>query len=231
MPRIARSTLGQIRDFGFVAIFVAVTASLSNPAAGQNQAPTLDRPPARSVGDTFTYKWDGRNVLRTYIGQKNGLNCYMDKASDGQQSEEFFTSDDNTVSRVGTWKPAEYTPSSGLLSFPLYLGKQWVTSYTRPDAALRMYAREATPGQFTTGYSIIARVVSYEKVTVPAGTFDAFKILATRTYWGPPITAEIIEYYAPKVGMIKFDDTSSVVGNKHDDHAELVSFSLAKPGA
>jgi hypothetical protein len=45
MLRIARSPLGQIRDLGFIAIFVAVTASLSNLAAGQSQAPTLDRLP------------------------------------------------------------------------------------------------------------------------------------------------------------------------------------------
>jgi hypothetical protein len=39
MLRIARSSLRQIRDFGLAAIFVAVTSGLSNPAAGQNQAP------------------------------------------------------------------------------------------------------------------------------------------------------------------------------------------------
>jgi hypothetical protein len=39
MLRIARSSLEQIRDFGLVAIFVAVTPGLSNPAAAQNQAP------------------------------------------------------------------------------------------------------------------------------------------------------------------------------------------------
>jgi hypothetical protein len=103
--------------------------------------------------------------------------------------------------------------------------------YTRPDAALRMYQREVTPGRFTTWYSVTARVVSYEQVTVPAGTFDAFKILATRTYWGAPITDDIIEYYSPKAGMIKLDDSSSVVGDKHDYRAELVGFSFGKPGA
>jgi hypothetical protein len=51
MLRIARAPLRQIRDFGVVAIFVGVTLSLGNPAAGQGQAPTLDRPPTPTVGE------------------------------------------------------------------------------------------------------------------------------------------------------------------------------------
>jgi hypothetical protein len=240
MPRTARPPLGQIRDFGFAAIFVAATSSLSNPAVGQSQAPTLDRPPDPTVGETFTLKWDGQTVVRTYIGQKNGLNCYSDKAADGRQSEECFTSDDNLVSRVGTWKPGEFTPYFGRLSFPLFVGKQWVSSYTLSNAALHSYMHEATQGRFiligdppgVDERSIIARVVSYEKVTVPAGTFDAFKILATQNRWGGRHGDDIIEYYSPQLGMIKDDEVGIYGGSEQfETHFELISFSLAKPGA
>jgi hypothetical protein len=230
MLRIARSSFGQIRDFGFVAIFV-VTASLNNSAAGQNQAPTLDWPSARTVGDTFTFDWHYQNVVRTYIGQKNGLNCYSDKAADGRQSEECFTWDDNLVRRVGTWEPMELTPSSGQLSFPLFVGKQWASSYTRLDAVQRWWSRQTDIGRTHPRYSVIARVVSYEKVTVPAGTFDAFKILATGTRWGDIGTKDIIEYYSPNVGMIKFDEFGIRWGYKSEEHVKLISFSLAKPGS
>jgi hypothetical protein len=70
---------GKIRDFGLVAILFVATSNLSHPAAGQGQAPTLDRSPTRSVGDSFTFKWVDQNVVHTYIGQKDGLNCFWIK--------------------------------------------------------------------------------------------------------------------------------------------------------
>jgi hypothetical protein len=179
MPRIARSSLGRIRDFGLVAIFLAATASLSNQAVGQNQPPTLDRPPARTVGDTFTYNWGGQNVVANYLGQKDGLNCYSEKAADGRQSEECRTPDDNLVRRVGTWEPLVVTPSFGRLSFPLFVGKQWDAWYTMPNSTYLNSAGHRFPGRV-----IHAKIVSYEKVSVPAGTFDAFKIIAEERVMG-----------------------------------------------
>jgi hypothetical protein len=205
MLRTARASLMKIRDFGLVAIFLAVTSGLNNPAAGQNQGPTLDRPPTRTVGDTWTYKWDDQIVVVTYIGQKDGLNCYSDKAADGRQSEECFTWDDNLIRRVGTWEPFECTPSCGRLSFPLFVGKHWETSNTGSSGMQPRHRQQ--PGVV----SISSRVVSYEKVTIPAGTFDAFKIEA----WLHPANesgrygGDIIEYYAPQLGMIKNDENYS----------------------
>jgi hypothetical protein len=209
MLRSGRSSLGQIRDLGLVGIVLVATSSLSHPAAGQGQGPTLDRPPTQSVGDTFTFTWSGRNVVRTYIGQKDSLDCYTEKAANGQQSEACFTSSDcNLVRRVGTLDPVEFTPHNGRHSFPLFVGKQWEVSYTLADVDAR---------------TIIAKVVSYEKVTVPAGTFDAFKIEA-RTSAGMHQSRgrEIVEYYSPKLGLIKVDSDQPMV---------LISYSLAKPRA
>jgi len=217
--RIARSSSGHIRDFGFVAIFFAATACLCHPAAGQGQAPTLDRSPTRSVGDTFTFKWPGQNVVRTYIGQKDGLNCFLDRASSGQQSESCFTSEDNLVRRVGTWEPRVTTPHDGRLSFPLSVGKQWQVSYEVAGADPRYRMRRIT-----------AAVVSYEKVTVPAGTFDAFKILARDVAWGAQHGFRITEYYSPTLGRIKYDQISED-GDLRNILMELISYNPAKPGA
>jgi hypothetical protein len=239
MPRTSRSSFEQIRDLGFVAIFVAATSSLGNPAAGQNQAPTLDRPPAPTVGDTRTYKWDGQIVVSTYIGQKDGLNCYFEKAADGRQSEECRTWDDNLVRRVGTWEPLEVNPSSGRLSFPLFVGKQWDASYTMPNSTYLDANGHRFPGRV-----IHAQIVSYEKVTVPAGTFDAFKIIAYEITmagrgwgWYSHGGSDIIEYYAPKLGMIKDDEryrwgaVSHSIGDGYYPVIELVSVNPAKPGS
>ena len=180
------------------------------------------------MGDTFTFTWNGQNVVHTYIGQKDGLNCYSEKASSGQSSEACFTSDDNLVRRVGTWYPVENTPHAEQRSFPLFVGKQWETSYTFAGASASYPMR-----------TITARVVSYEKVTVPAGIFDAFKILARIHVWGvqsrEEIGGEIIQYYSPKLGMIKYDRMESwgsyAGGTGLSQRIELISYNLARPGA
>jgi hypothetical protein len=210
---------GKIRDFGLVAILFVATSNLSHPAAGQGQAPTLDRSPTRSVGDSFTFKWVDQNVVHTYIGQKDGLNCFLDKASNGQQSESCFTSEDNLVRRVGTWEPRVTTPHDGRLSFPLFVGKQWEVSYEVAGADPRYRMRRIT-----------ARVVSYEKVIVPAGTFDAFKILARDVAYGAHHGFQITEYYSPMLGRIKYDQISED-GDLRNIPSELISYSPAKPGA
>jgi hypothetical protein len=211
--------VGKIRDFGLVAILFVATSTLSHPAAGQRQAPTLDRSPTRSVGDTFTFKWGGQNVVHTYIGQKDGLNCFLDRVSSGQQSESCFTSEDNLVRRVGTWEPRVTTPHDGRLSFPLFVGKQWEVSYEVAGADPRYRMRKIT-----------ARVVAYEKVTVPAGTFDAFTILARDVAWGEKHGFQITEYYSPTLGRIKYDQISED-GDLRNIPSELISYSPAKPGA
>jgi hypothetical protein len=94
-----------------------------------------------------------------------------------------------------------------------------------------MLSRQSDIGRTNPRHSIAARVVSYEKVTVPAGTFDAFKILATLIRWGDTGTQDIIEYYSPNVGMIKFDEFGIRWGYKSEGHVELVSLSRAKPGS
>jgi hypothetical protein len=225
MRHATRYWFRQIRGVGSLTIFAGVTLSLIYAAVGQSQAPTLERPPTRSVGDTFTYhdtdnKYGVVTVVLTYIGQKDGLNCYSEKATNAQQSETCFASDGNLVRRSGTWKPAGFTPNYGLLSFPLFVGKQWHVSYelTAPAGVHQDYRM----------HTIAAKVVSYEKVTVPAGTFDTFKIQARDAGWGEHGGQNITAYYSPELGMIKNDEESS--GDQFD-HLELIGYGHAKPGA
>ena len=91
------------------------------------------------------------------------------------------------------------------LSFPLHLGKQW--SYT-DNYVLK---RQGVEGRI----SVNAKVVGYEKVRVPAGEFDAFKLErkgnwqltsgetgeSTETYWYAPAARTVVksEYRAPHV--------------------------------
>ncbi|KAB2845447.1 MAG: hypothetical protein F9K47_00145, partial [Burkholderiales bacterium] len=79
------------------------------------------------------------------------------------------------------------------LAFPLSVGKTW--EYT--------YRRKRNDDQGTTLYRVKAKVVSFEKVETPAGTFDAFKVVHQKDYetargsenWTS--SAEEIYWYAP----------------------------------
>jgi hypothetical protein len=68
-------------------------------------------------------------------------------------------------------------------TFPIEVGQQWTTRH-------RMTMH--TAGGRTVEYDLSCRVEAFEKVTVPAGTFDAFRIGCrtsidnTETFWSSP---------------------------------------------
>lgn len=74
-----------------------------------------------------------------------------------------------------------WSPPLGF-EYPLTVGKTWTTSYR-----LTLHARGNT-----IPYDLSCKVESYEKVTVKAGSFDAFKVVCTtnigneETYWTNP---------------------------------------------
>lgn len=67
--------------------------------------------------------------------------------------------------------------------YPLHVGRQWTTRHR-----MTMHARGKT-----VDYDFSCKVEDYEKVTVRAGTFDAFRIHCTSTignedlYWSSPV--------------------------------------------
>lgn len=91
-----------------------------------------------------------------------------------------------------------------LLSFPLSIGKRW-----QYDSHWE-FKPKGSKGE----YSVRVEVVSFEKVTVPAGVFEAFKLMArealsgrspigthysgevTRTYWYAPAARAVVRSIA-----------------------------------
>lgn len=117
------------------------------------------------------------------------------------------------------WNPvdvvsARYDPNLGRFSFPLQVGKKW------DGAADKMLFSNGKHGKF----SLKGEVVSLEKVTVPAGTFDAYKVVLTvdaiatdedanightvETYWYAPSVKRDIksEYVFSKDGRVRSKD-------------------------
>jgi hypothetical protein len=97
--------------------------------------------------------------------------------------------------------PREKSSNPRLLAFPLEIGKRWqyVTDW--------LFKPKGSQGKA----AIDITVVSYEKVTVPAGEFEAFKLTSTetlsgtspigsqyagemtRTYWYAPVARAIVK--------------------------------------
>jgi hypothetical protein len=213
-----------LRHFSPLAIFVVVIFSLIGPARAQGQAPPLDRPRVSLVGDTWTYKWAGETIVFTYLGRDGDLNCYSARASN-RESTECRTSEDNPVRRIGGWRQGTFTPYLPLLSFPLFVGKQWEVSYSRGSDQI-VSAAGRGHHEMSANRILRARVVSYEKVTVPAGTFDAFKIEGSGGRWGEAVgLPSFVYYYSPEVGLVKYDEVVNILGGIH---YELVNYTRAK---
>ncbi len=91
-------------------------------------------------------------------------------------------------------EPSDFSPHDGKFSFPLWEGKQWNSDYDYVGAHV---------GSVKTS----TKVVSWERVTVPAGTFHTLKVVKTgqwrsvttaggirEVYWYSPDAKRIVKY-------------------------------------
>jgi len=126
------------------------------------------------------------------------------------------------------WNPidvvsARYAPYLKDFSFPLEIGKKWEGN------ADKMLFSNGKHGKF----SLKGEVVAFEKVTVPAGTFDAYKINvvldASSTDEDANIGNTVETYwYAPSVKRyVKLENTFKRDGRvRSKDIYELLEYSL-----
>ncbi|MFQ5897949.1 MAG: hypothetical protein ACE5JN_06855 [Candidatus Methylomirabilia bacterium] len=153
-------------------------------------------PPAFELGYRLTFtnprlgEWD-----YVYRGQREGL-LVFENVYKGETFDWLYAPDLAEVRSVG--RPAghdgrpeiENTPHNGMLKFPLLVGKRWQHSYTR------------AVGKDVTQRSLHAKVTAYERVTVPAGTFAAFRIETTNRRLDRALPAYETYWYAPEVKFI-----------------------------
>jgi len=126
------------------------------------------------------------------------------------------------------WNPvdvvsARYEPNLKRVVFPLQAGKAW------DGTADKMLFSNGKHGKFF----LKGKVVALEKVTVPAGTFDAYKIELTLDASGTDEDANIgntieTHWYAPSVRRdVKTENTFSRDGRvRSKDIQELLEYSL-----
>lgn len=167
---------------------VASGSTTGSGIAGELRAGTMSlskqvvEPPADAVKADIGFpsvgtKWVTKTVSHTGIawtithtvldeGTYKGTPVY--RVSDGVNILMFDKATRNWIAavRAGTERAAA-SPYHPLYSFPLWVGKSWVTNYNYYDGD-----RERT--FFHVPWR--AKVTAYEDVTVPAGTFKAFKL-------------------------------------------------------
>jgi len=212
-----------IRHRVFTALLIGGTAALMSEqlAFGEDGGQRLDRAPSHAVGDSYTYNWDHELVTFTYLGRQGDRECYSVRTpTQGREATQCRSLDDNPMQLVGNWQPHNIVPHQGSYSFPLYIGKSWDVSY--PGVPMATGTGD-TLHHISTNYRLQAEVIGYESVTVPAGTFAAFKIKGTDQAWGDYKPNIVTYYYSPQLGLVKYDGSKMASA-----HIELVSYKSAR---
>jgi hypothetical protein len=158
--------------FCFLALFACAT-----PAA---EPPTEPPPGAIKAGVGFAAvgtKWVGRivpqsgpTVTLTYTVIDDGVHegKPVHRIVGGTDTYLYDMATGNTIATLRQGKEVSSTmPHDGTFSWPLYVGKTWTATYTFNDRLQGM-----TVGPVNVEY----RATTYEDVTVPAGSWKAFRI-------------------------------------------------------
>lgn len=170
-------------------------ASAQQPQGGQQPPPpTAGRAveaPTFSVGDFWKYRrpHKGSEFSRTVTAIKSDLVTMVT----GSGQELVFTKEGNEVlgHDLGGL-PQRFDPFVPRLQFPLQEGKSWTRSYTGRDE------RAPRPKNGT----LWAKVSGWERISLPAGTFDSLRIeirISSERVKGPATAHDEVCWYAPEV--------------------------------
>ena len=144
-------------------------------------------------------RWMARFISATGVTTTNLYRVVDDETHDGKPvhrinwgtSAELY--DKGTANYIATLRNAKavvsYTPHAGTFDWPLYVGKSWSARYVYRDLI-----RQTT----IDSVQYDCHVETYEKVVVPAGTWDAFRI-TSKNVDGTSLSTI---WYAPDLKLI-----------------------------
>ena len=208
------------RDLTYKALLGLLFAAFPLLAATQELARVVK--PEIRVGDSWTYRSTNvfapgthEHEIRVSYADAKAILAVSTRKSDGKEFDSSWTPEWNAVT---SYTGFVYRPHSGLLRFPLRIGDTYEVKFEflRP--------RENTILNTNTG---TAKVVGWDMVSVPAGTFRAIKVVIETvtsqvdgSRAGQP---QFTFWYAPEVRRwVKLQ----VVGPKFPISEELLAYKL-----
>ncbi len=185
-----------------IAVFVIITFAYAGKK--EKEVPKIEPPTTKkgkifSVGSEWTYRYGESSTLTVKIEEEKKVNSqnvfvYSATSSEGGNPMKLLEKhDEKGLFIVGAeTKDASVTFTPPIVSFkyPLKVGEEWKTTYTRSDQAQIKFVSEA-------------KVMDYKKIKVPAGTFECYRI-DHKTYMenAPENVAFSTDWYSPKVGIV-----------------------------
>ena len=133
--------------------------------------------PAPAVGDSWTYQytdvWKGAkgNINRMEVASidEAGVHIAIKRAASGALiNTQLFSTDMNPIERGGM----HFAPSFARYAFPLAPGKEWSSEVVGDNSKAGKQWQ----------YQIKGKVLEWEKVRVPAGEFEALKVVIDAQY-------------------------------------------------
>ena len=135
------------------------------------------RAPTWKVGDEWTYRWESPRGSGTFVRRvsseeiMDGIECYV--ITSGRNRLYFRKADLAWVMQLAGWRIVyQYTPPRQEVVWPLHVGRTWE----------QLYVQDQPERRLTENFLRLSRVEASERVAVPAGTFDAFKIVVRSKY-------------------------------------------------
>lgn len=207
---LKRFPSGAFEDLARARIAMLMPSQSPNETAGGR---TLETPPKLHVGDSWRYNRFSQTVEQA---GDDGFVLKLtmdDTTTTTRTNREGNPVSSDTVTRVGT-VTANYSPFMPILRFPLKTGRTWRESYTMTTSYIVNTSNDA---------EYEAKVVGWEVVKVPAGTFDALRIDWHVRSSGTAGNRDGTHWYAPEAKSLVKSVTRV---NGKSVEAELTSYSI-----
>lgn len=195
-----------LRQFLLIAAapgFLAIGSCASTGGAPGPAAPA----PAYQVGDRWVYRvqdgfltkitWEETHQITRVSPQGITVQVTAKGPSiDEQRTETWSAPGIVLTGAVFDNETRRFEPPLVRYRFPLTPGERWSQRMRDPDHDTRPYG----------GVERSVSVGGYERITTPAGTFDAIRLqvymrLDDETFWRWPTESTYLLWYAPAVGM------------------------------
>jgi hypothetical protein len=177
-------------------VLAALTTSLVACATADTVTlpvpPPLERP-AFAVGDRWVFTGPSGRSEMTYQGRRGDTLVFQvvfqPTSGTPVRGETLYSAELSHVKEARV----ENRPDDGELRFPLAVGRSWRHQFVRTVSQGGASSKEEH-------VSVEAKVAAYERIRVPAGELDAFRIESIVT--SPSLSQKATYWYAPAVRTV-----------------------------